>query len=267
MDNNNNNENKWCIFSYGSNSITQLRARVENNELTALPAKCINFTRTFCYRSKNWGNGGVATICPCPDSVVFGACVYLTNVEKERLDQFEGGYRLEEINVTIHDKENVKAFAYIAGRKSDNPGYTLKMDVEPSEEYLTAIHIMLREQWDMQHETITIRSYDPTNNSVSVIKEYTHPISSILDLSLEALCVEINTRKKNPWKMPISIKKIVEKLLTVIPDDKKNSDATRSYGWQLKPYYLLLENVLDKDSYQAIRIIFDSDVNSKNNNL
>ena len=67
--------------------------------------------------------------------------------------------------------------------------------------------------------------------------------------------------------MPISIKKIVEKLLTVIPDDKKNSDATRSYGWQLKPYYLLLENVLDEDSYKAIRIIFDSDVNSKNNNL
>eukprot|EP00943_MAST-04B_sp_MAST-4B-sp1_P001316 g1316.t1 len=253
--------NKWCIFSYGSNSITQLRARVENNKLTAMPAICNNFARCFCYRSTNWGGGGVATICPCPNSSVHGACVFLTNLEKERLDQYEGGYRMEEVEVNINYTENIRAFAYVAGVTKDKGGYTLPMTAEPSEEYLTAIHVMLREQWDMEGETITIRTYNPNDNTVTLVKEYKHPTSSILELSLEALCVEINTYKHSPWKMPASIKKNVEILSSVIPKNVKDkNDSRRLCGYQLAPYFTLLETLLDGDSYQALKQIFKQNV-------
>jgi hypothetical protein len=251
---------KWCIFSYGSNSITQLRARVENNKLTAIPAVCNNFSRCFCYKSAKWGGGGVATICPCPNSSVRGACVFLTNLEKERLDQYEGGYRMEEVEVIINCTENIRAFAYVAGLTKDKGGYTLPMTAEPSEEYLTAIHVMLREQWNMEGETIAIRTYNSNDNTVTLVKEYKHP-TSILELSLEALCVEINTYKHSPWKMPASIKKNVELLSMVIPKSEKDKyDSRRLYGYQLAPYFTLLESLLDGDSYQALKQIFRQNV-------
>ena len=76
-------DTQWTIFSYGSNSITQLRARVENDSLTATPAKVNGFSRVFCLCSPNWGSGAVASICPCPGSTVYGACVRLSNVERD----------------------------------------------------------------------------------------------------------------------------------------------------------------------------------------
>ena len=113
------------------------------------------------------------------------------------------------------------------------------MQVPPSEEYLTAIHVMLREQWNMENKTISICSYNPRDNTVSKINEYKHP-SSVLQLSLEALCVEINTLKASPWKMPLAIKENVAILSSVMP---RNSDGGKEieasvYGHhQLLPYY------------------------------
>ena len=252
------NGTPWTIFSYGSNSITQLRARVENDSLTATPAKVNGFSRVFCLWSPNWGSGGVASICPCPGSTVYGACVRLSGLEKKRLDQYEGSYRLEEVEVALKDDTSTtKAYAYIAGRNVDT-GYTLPMEAPPSEEYLTAIHVMLREQWNMENKTISICSYNPKDNTVSKIDEYEHP-SSVLQLSLEALCVEINTLKATPWKMPLAIKENVAILSSVIPrNGEEEKESKRLYGHQLLPHYESLEQVLDQDTYQALQKIMVS---------
>merc|ERR1719498_907784 len=79
------------VFSFGSNSTAQLRARVENPKLQSQPARLDGFVRCFCYNSRGWGGGGVATLAPTtvPNSTVFGAAVSLSPEEIERLDAFE----------------------------------------------------------------------------------------------------------------------------------------------------------------------------------
>ena len=179
----------------------------------------------------------------------------MSGLEKKRLDQYEGSYRLEKVEVALKDDTSTtKAYAYIAGQNVDT-GYTLPMEVPPSEEYLTAIHVMLREQWSTDNKTISICTYNPKDNTVSKINEYEHP-SSVLQLSLEALCVELNTLKASPWKMPVAIKENVAILSSVIPSvggDEKESK--RLYGHQLLPYYKSLEQVLDEDTYRAVEKI------------
>ena len=157
----------WLIFSYGSNSTKQLQKRVENLALTSAPAVAHDFSRSFCRQSQRWGAGGIATLAPDPGAKTFGSVVRLSEAEKVRLDFFEFGppgtahppYRLEPLQVTIRgDAQPQPAFAYIAN--STDPGsaaFTAAMTVPPHEQYLVAIHAMLREHYDMAGETITIR--------------------------------------------------------------------------------------------------------------
>ena len=74
------------VFSYGSNSTAQLRARVRNAQLCSRPARLLDFARVFCLRSGGWGGGGVASIAPAPGRVVFGTVVELSDDEKLLLD-------------------------------------------------------------------------------------------------------------------------------------------------------------------------------------
>ena len=217
----------YTIFSYGSNSISQLRARVHNPTLVAAKARLDNFARVFCYASKGWGGGGVASLAPSEGSHVLGAVVQLSEEEKVRLDKYEGSYRLVDLEVSVFEGDSVvvqKAKAYIAGRNLSPPDdcFTPPMTVLPSEEYLTAIYVQLQEQWDMSGRAVTIRSYDTESRAVVPVKEWYHP--GIHRLRLEAFCVEINARKKrSDWKMPTIIPRVtaafVEFLKRVEEDD------------------------------------------------
>ena len=90
------------VFSYGSNSTAQLRARVGCPALTSLPARAPGWLRVFCLRSAGWGGGGVASLAPADqDKVVFGAVVALTPVQLEMLDAYEGGYRKESVRLPL----------------------------------------------------------------------------------------------------------------------------------------------------------------------
>ena len=79
------------LFSYGSNSLPQLRARVLNPSLTEHPAKCHGFRRVFCSSIPRWG-GAVASMARTDDPAdeVYGSCVELSVQELARLDGFEG---------------------------------------------------------------------------------------------------------------------------------------------------------------------------------
>jgi hypothetical protein len=129
------------VFSYGSNSTVQLQARVQNPALQALPAKLENWERIFCVRTATWG-GAAASLIPKTNGVVFGSAARLSDVELARLDNFEGGYHKEQVEISLW-VENAwaaeTATVYIAN--------SLYWTVPPSEAYLTAIHVNLREQF------------------------------------------------------------------------------------------------------------------------
>jgi len=161
------------VFSYGSNSTAQLRARVGNLQLQSRPAHLPNFARVFCLRSPGWGGGGVASIAPAEGRTVYGAVVELSDDEKLALDGYEGGYRSHgldpagwtTVSVVEADGQVREAVAYVAG--SGAGSYTQPMAAPPTEQYLTAIHCMLREHWSMDGETIDILVHDGSTGALS----------------------------------------------------------------------------------------------------
>lgn len=204
------------VFCYGSNGTKQLRARIENNELRSHPAWLENYERVFCKSSSLW-NGGVASLAPCEGSVTYGAVVSLTLEEKERLDCFEGSYRTEELKIKYGTPDcatEAEAFAYVAGQGINTYGsghYTETMTTPPSQQYLTAIYCMLAEHWPRDvSSVITIASYETTQKSVASVSQWVLP--QMKDLSLEALCVVINSQLEVPWTMPHTIGEFVGKL-------------------------------------------------------
>lgn len=215
---------RCLVFSYGSNSTAQLRARVGNPKLLSRGATLPNFARVFCLRSGGWGGGGVASIAPAEGRTVCGAVVELSDAEKIALDGYEGGYRSHgldpggwtTVNIVEVDGQVKEACVYVAGYEEQGygeggaEGYTRPMVVPPSEQYLTAIHCMLREHWGMDGETIDVASYEAGGTVSEPTLRWQHPGAAAL--SLEALCVEVSTRSSMPWEMPRTIAEVVKKL-------------------------------------------------------
>lgn len=200
------NLNKHLLFSYGSNSISQLRARIENPTLNALPAKAIDWQRIFCVKANPAWSGAAASIYPMKDCISFGSVIMISDDELMKLDQYEGGYHKTELNVVVLNNnqwEHNKAIAYIA----NDPIWT----VYPSESYLTAIYVHLREQFHNEFETIDICGIfanDP--NKIHLIDTWNYP--GLSQLSISALCVEINTKRNKKWIMPKSILEVKKDL-------------------------------------------------------
>jgi hypothetical protein len=203
-----------AIFSYGSNSMTQLRGRVHNPTLQSQPAYLDGWSRIFCSRGL-WGNGGVASLAPCPGARTYGALAYLSDDELARLNVYEAGYTLTPLDTLFCGDVRTPAFAYI----SDTPTF----QQAPAEPYLTAIRIMLSEHYsDAIVDSIPIcRVAPPTSGGTSEVSvvveqlcEWRHP--GVENLQLDSLCVEVNSlRRKSPWKMPAMAYEITGKLASV----------------------------------------------------
>ena len=201
------------VFSYGSNSTSQLRARVKNPELKSYGAYLEGYVRVFCYDETSWGGGGVASIAPTPkgEDLVRGAIVRLSDEELKLLDSYERGYRKEKVCVKLKkDNRSIDAIVYVAGSERKKQAWTPSMTVLPSEQYLTAIHLMLREHWDID-EIRSIRINTAESGTVRLVKTWNFPSKS--KLSLKSFCVEINAEKKDtPWVMPMTIHEFVSKM-------------------------------------------------------
>ena len=146
---------------------------------------------------------GVASLAPCEGSTVYGAVVELTPEEKGRLDRFEGGYREERVTVLMGGEagREVEAIAYVAGdAQPDGGAYTPPMEERPSEKYLTAIDLMLREHWPPEHREIGLHS--TLDGSCRIAKGPGWRRPPLDALGLPALTVEINALKAAPWVMP-----------------------------------------------------------------
>lgn len=193
------------VFSFGSNSIVQLRARVMNPTLVSLPAYTDNWARIFCLSIPLWGDSGVASLAPMPGARTYGALVALTSQELERLDSYEKDYRRESIDVFVKgeggDFEEKKAFAYL----SESPYW----EAPPTEAYLTAIHLMLREQHPCEvSDVISINGILQKQSPHEVKQLYTWRYPGLSALSLSATIVEVNARKSSHWVMPHKISEI-----------------------------------------------------------
>lgn len=108
-------------FAYGSNlDLDQMRARCPGSRLVG-PAALPNHRLAFAGFSPRWG-GGVATIVPQKEGVLFGALYELEPEDVERLDGFEGcpkSYR--RCRKVILDDRARKRVAYVYVKTTANP--------------------------------------------------------------------------------------------------------------------------------------------------
>jgi|TARA_B110000483_G_scaffold234850_1_gene305523 gamma-glutamylcyclotransferase (GGCT)/AIG2-like uncharacterized protein YtfP len=147
----------YYLFSYGSNSLNQLKKRVKNNKLTGEKAYINGYTRIFAGKSNKW-NGGVASIVKSNiDDTVKGSLVYLSDNELKRLDIFEGAnknenpfskidnfYRREYITVFDSENNKINCIVYI----KNNHNWVMY----PSNEYLEAVKKNIIEYWGELNE-------------------------------------------------------------------------------------------------------------------
>jgi cation transport regulator ChaC len=214
---NNNSDRRFVggcwVFSYGSNSVAQLSARVHNYNLHNYAAKVDNYVRCFCLYSPNW-EGTAATILPSPGGTVYGTVTYLSSEEQSRLDQFESAYYKTEIDVTVLaptlveelNSSALSATVYIASY----PEYRGL----PSEAYLTAIRIMLLEHYaeDEVANTITINGL--VGGQIVPVSTWKPPLFP--QLALPALCIHVNSlRSTSKWVMPKTMRLFVDSFAAI----------------------------------------------------
>lgn len=126
------------LFCYGSNSIKQLKERLEIEEnLSFQKAYIKDYVRIFCGFSKKW-KGSVCSIFPLKGKNVYGILVKVNIEDLEKISKFEKGYHLEIKDVNIEKKKSIKSFFFI---KDD-----IKFNNIPSNEYMIAINDMLNDR-------------------------------------------------------------------------------------------------------------------------
>jgi cation transport regulator ChaC len=204
------------VFSYGSNGTKQLRGRVKNPDLITRPAILHGYVRVFSFAGPGvWGGSSAASLAPSeePGARTLGGVASLTPQELALLDTYEGGYRKVNITVSVkvgeEEHEEMPAIAYIAGVKAKP--FTPAIEAQPTLQYLWAIYGNLREHW--QIESVVVRTYDPVKGPV-VLNEWMVP-SSLHELTLDALCVEISLNRTVSWVMPKTIYDFVGRLKQV----------------------------------------------------
>lgn len=153
------------LFSYGSNSLNQLKKRLKNNKLESKKAYVKGYTRIFAGNSTKW-NGGVASIIKSnSNNIVKGNLVYLSEKEFCKLDTYEGSnkninpfskidnlYRREYITVLDDNDNKINCITYMKNN-SNWINY-------PSDEYLEAIKKNLIVHWSDLDESNEILVFD-----------------------------------------------------------------------------------------------------------
>lgn len=136
------------LFSYGSNSVEQLKIRLSIDRVLLYKKAYIkDYIRIFAGKSKKW-DGCVSSIYPKKDKKVYGIAIEINDDELNKLNEFEFGYCLE-IKKIIIEEEEIDCYVYI---KKNN-----KFNLLPSESYLNAINIMLNNRIYKKNRKIMIR--------------------------------------------------------------------------------------------------------------
>ena len=155
--------NFYLLFSYGSNSIQQIKNRIESErEIIFYPAYLKNHVRIFCGKSQRWNHGAICSFYPFENRNLYGIAVYLTMDELLKLDTFENGYERIDINIILENEFHECKNAYIY-RKINTQFYTM-----PSDDYLQAIHHMLNDRKKKTQRKLIIRAL--IKNKIKILK-------------------------------------------------------------------------------------------------
>lgn len=263
------------VFNYGSNSTCQLRLRLRNANLVTEAAYLPGFSRVFVLQSPTWNNGGVASLAPSrnPCDKVYGSIVELTDAELKLLDKFESVYRQEELSeVVVGDRRMRGVIAYVAvagaavcgGVAGDQAAtrnvWTPSMTVEPSEMYLNAVRLSLREHWPQsEYDRLEIRSFE--NGVPRLVREWRYP--GVDALGMEAVLVAVNTYKQEPWvdggiERKRNMLDVADKLRKVGVCNGRDLRETVSRRMPFKSSFEEkgIANHLSQDTVNAMRAVF-----------
>ena len=149
------------LFCYGSNSIKQIKERINQNEIQFKNAYLNNHVRIFGGKSIKWDDGAVASIYPLSGKKVYGIAVTLNDIELQKLIEFEKGYSLIQKDIIIKNKV-VNAFVFVKDK--------IKFSKSPSDSYMNAINDMLNDRGFNDNRTILIRAV--INNKVKIIYKW-----------------------------------------------------------------------------------------------
>ena len=239
--------NKTCIFSYGSNSINQIKGRTNNLSLISYSAYIDNFKRIFAGHSNLW-NGGVASLVQKRFARTYGIIVFLTDDEIAKLDVYEVNYSKKELECSaIIDNliHNIKCYTYI----KDNHYWC----THPSQQYLTAIKIMLEEH-NQYLSYIIVSGIMQDNDKIQNVTKWKCPDN--LNLSLESFFVIVNSHKSEPWKMPKILNSLITKFNSI---NIFTTLMLKKYIEQDNSFELMNKDFIDNEhkiiSYETYEII------------
>jgi hypothetical protein len=159
------NEFGHYLFCYGSNSLIQLKKRLNKKNFEVTKAYLPNYVRIFSGHSNKW-NGGTASIIKASDNfIVKGTLIYLYESDLKKLDKFEGAHK--NIN-PFSNKDNIYRRSYIKVKNSENQDISCITYIKnnhnwmyyPSDEYLEAIKINMSKYWEELDDSKQLYIYD-----------------------------------------------------------------------------------------------------------
>lgn len=197
---------KYPVFSYGSNSIFQLRGRVNNSILQSYPGYVDGYKRIFCGYSKRW-KGGVASIIKKRYIRTYGIIVFLSKEELKILDGYEQNYSKIHLECTMLNNEELQKIECIAYQADNHEWINY-----PSQQYLVAIKIMLDEHnlYQLYCAKLIIAKYDNYLKRIENLSRWTFPAKHLLELA--SFFVIVNSIREIPWKMPQDLNNIEERM-------------------------------------------------------
>ena len=186
------------VFSYGSNSVAQLRGRLLDESLQGHASFIPGMDLAFCGPNKGWAHAsgqescGTATLEKRAEGVAYGSVVFLSEEQLLQLDKFEGApavyQRREEQAFVWQDREwrSMNVLCYV---KANSTCYDT-----PTEAYRCAVLRNLRGSF---------QDIDSIQVSMSPQVVWTHP--GYHRLGIPAFLFEVGVRMRPPWKMPRAI--------------------------------------------------------------
>lgn len=204
------------VFNYGSNSIMQLRTKLNNPTLEGIPAKLFDYERVFAGLSSDWGKSGVVSLYHTGTfrNCTFGTVVDLDISELKRLDVLEGvpdkftritvsARVATEPKVHIMDDqklESVDVFCYIK-----NDFEYLK---KPAPWYLTSIQMMLNETYGLSLQSkLSIKAVED-DQVYSIIDQWQMP-KQLHNFEMRAFFVLVNHSREKPWTVPTELNEFI----------------------------------------------------------
>ena len=159
------NQIKYYLFCYGSNSLNQLKKRLNKKTLKSDKAYLPNHVRIFSGHSNKW-SGGTASIMDTNENYyVKGSIVELNEHDLSKLDRYEGAhkypnpfsktdniYRRKYVNIIDSSGKEKQSITYI---KNNHNWISY-----PSDDYLKAVKENIQEYWPELDDSNKLFIYD-----------------------------------------------------------------------------------------------------------